>query len=336
MKILTLVSIVLLLIGTSTSFTLAQYTLRLGFGSCNRAELDQSHWSVIDQQHLDAWIWLGDIVYADSRTPKVIKRKYKELNKNASYKDFRLKNKIYGIWDDHDYGSNDGGNEFEIKNESRNLLFKFLNIPKSNVAWKRSGAYQSHVIKQSNKSVKMILLDVRYFRDKLLPHPSDYIRYIADSNATMLGEEQWAWLERELNNSQEDLIVIGSGIQVVPEEHGYEKWADYPSERRRLFDLLKKYSNKKMMLISGDRHMAETSAFAVDEHLFLYEITSSGLTHSWTKIGTEPNGYRIRDLHPVKNFGLLNIYENNDKLHVVAEIKSIDGSTLDQYEIYPQ
>lgn len=333
----TSLSCFLMLILTSIQVrSLAQDTLAIAFGSCNKADLNQSYWSVIDSETTDTWVWLGDIVYADSRNPKKLKKSYNQLANNKYYKTFRKHNKVYGIWDDHDYGENDGGADYPIKDKSKNLLLDFLDVEKSNPAYHREGAYQSHVISNHGLSIKLILLDVRYFRDKLENNPDPKIRYLADDNAQILGEGQWNWLAEELNNADEDLIIIGSGSQVIPEEHGYEKWADYPTERNRFLALIKRFSEKKILLLSGDRHMAEVSAIAVDDNLFLYEITSSGLTHSWSNVGTEPNGFRIRDLHTVKNYGLIQLIKNKDELRVEAVIKSIDGNTLDRYEIFPQ
>jgi len=38
----------------------------LTFGSCNKPDLAQPMWSWVRAQRPDAWMWLGDIVYADT------------------------------------------------------------------------------------------------------------------------------------------------------------------------------------------------------------------------------------------------------------------------------
>ncbi len=314
----------------------AQDTLRLAFGSCNKAHLDQSYWTEISREKADAWIWLGDIVYADTEKSGVLKKKFKELKTNQYYKDFIKTHEIYGIWDDHDYGTNDGGKHYKIKKNSRDILFDFLDLPKNNPAWEREAAYQSHIIKGENITVRLLLLDVRYFRDELLRDTGGNHRYSSDDTAQILGETQWKWLEQELESTTEDVIIIGSGFQMIPEEHPYEKWADYPKERKRLLDILALYHHKNIVLISGDRHMAEVSAIAVDAEHLVYEITSSGLTHTWTLGDFEPNIFRIREFFPVKNYATLDIYKQGDILSVNSKIKSIEGKLLDSYEILPQ
>ena len=308
----------------------------LGFGSCNKTHLDQSYWQVIDQEKLDAWIWLGDIVYADSDNPQVIERKFNQLKKNKNYEHFRNKNQIYGVWDDHDYGSNDGTKFFSAKDASRDILFDFLDVPKKHQSRNHKGAYQSYRISSNKISVRLILLDVRYFRDKLKKGYSDESRYIADDKADILGEDQWIWLGRELNNAEEDVILIGSGTQVIPQDHPFEKWSNFPTARDRLFQLIRNNADKKIILISGDRHMAEVSAVAILPNEFLYEITSSGLTHAWSDGGYEKNDFRIRQLIRQQNYGLLRIERSNNEVTISAQIKAIDGRLIDEYELYPQ
>ena len=55
-----------------------------------------------------------------------------------------------------------------------------------------------------------------------------------DPTPTVLGEAQWKWLEEQLQVPAE-VRLIGSSIQVVAEDHGWEKWTNFPHERERLF-----------------------------------------------------------------------------------------------------
>ena len=125
--------------------------------------------------------------------------------------------------------------------------------------------------------MKVILLDGRYFRD---PLKKEGKANVPDPSGDMLGEAQWKWLEHQLTNSDADVHIIGSGVQVLPEEHVYEKWANFPTARQRLLDLLGKTKPNGALLISGDRHMAEVSKVNVPGLGYdLFDITSSGLTH---------------------------------------------------------
>ncbi|MEM0941748.1 MAG: hypothetical protein AAGI25_18465 [Bacteroidota bacterium] len=88
-------------------------------------------------------------------------------------------------------------------------------------------------------NIKMILLDARYFRDELLwENPGTNNKTAKPNlNGEILGEEQWQWLEQQVEEPNIDLLIIASGIQILPEEHGFEKWANFPKERTKLFQL---------------------------------------------------------------------------------------------------
>ena len=91
---------------------------------------------------------------------------------------------IVGIWDDHDYGINDGNKHFEYKDEFKELFLDFLNEPKESQRRKQPGIYTSYKFGPPNRQVKLILLDVRYFADRR-----------TDIHGETLGEQQWKWLE---------------------------------------------------------------------------------------------------------------------------------------------
>lgn len=155
--------------------------------------------------------------------------------------------------------------------------------------------------------VKVILLDGRYFRD---PLKKEGKRNVPNPAGDILGEAQWQWLEQQLTNSDADVHVIGSGIQLLPEEHPYEKWANFPVSRQRLLDLLSKTKPKGALLISGDRHIAEVSKVSVQGLNYdLFDITSSGLTHV-SAPHEEPNRHRVGAMITELNYGLLTINWN--------------------------
>jgi hypothetical protein len=38
----------------------------IAFGSCNKSDMPQDYWQNIGKTNPDLWIWLGDIIYADT------------------------------------------------------------------------------------------------------------------------------------------------------------------------------------------------------------------------------------------------------------------------------
>ncbi len=307
----------------------------IAFGSCNKVDLPQKMWSPILQNEPDLWIWLGDILYADTENMNKMAADYKQQKNLPGYKNFIEQCPVVGIWDDHDYGVNDGGKEFPKKNASKKLLLDFLDVSKNEKVWKRPGAYQSYLFGEPGKEVKVILLDTRYFRDDVKRTIGTNRRYIPNEKGTILGKEQWAWLERELKNSKAQVNIIASSIQVLPKEHRFEKWDNFPKERARLLRLIQNTNPKKAILLSGDRHISEISKVKLKKLSYsLYEITSSSLTHARPKPEGEPNQYRVGDLVDKNNFSVLKFDWTQEDVKVKVEIRGEQNKVYESQDLF--
>jgi alkaline phosphatase D len=250
-----------------------------------------------------------------------LRAKYARQNANPDYQLLKASTPIIGVWDDHDYGINDGGKHFAQKKASRDLMFDFLNVPLDAPERKREGGYASHTYGEGEQQVKMILLDGRYFRDTLTRVNRVYQ---INSTGQILGDAQWKWLENELKTSTARVNFIVSGIQILPTEHAYEKWANFPQEREKLLNLIANSGVQNPILLSGDRHIAEILKL-VDSRFpkGLYEVTASGLTHTWSGIAEEKNSLRVSDLIAQLNYGLATFNWAKDEL--LIEIKGENG-----------
>ncbi len=297
----------------------------IGFGSCNRIDLDQKIWDVIANQPMNAWVWLGDIVYTEGEKMDDLALKYSIQKSLPAYRKLSSKTNIFGIWDDHDFGKNDGGSEFRKKQQSRDLLFDFLDLSTDHPARSRNGAYQSYCFGVERQKVCLYLLDVRYFKEEYEKDLGLKQRY-KKNNGSLLGEEQWRWLEKELLKNDAEVNLLAGGIQLISSEHAYEKWANFPKARQRLFDLLIRDKIKNPIYLSGDRHFAEVSVIELLPNYKLYDITSSGLTHSYEDLEEEFNSNRISPLITSKNFGM--IRWNWDTRKIALQIYNIDGRIL--------
>jgi len=296
----------------------------IAFGSCNRQDNSQEIWPYILRQKPQLWMWLGDNVYGDTEDMQVLADKYTRQNSHPEYRQLINQCPIIGIWDDHDYGVNDGDKTYPKKKESKALMLDFLGVPANASVRVREGAYQSFTIGPKGKKMKIILLDGRYFRDELKSNPMRNPRYFENLEGDVLGEAQWQWLESELTDSDAQLHLIACGIQFIPEEQIFEKWANFPAARKRFFNLLVKTKPAGTLLLSGDRHIAELSRmemYGLDQPL--YELTSSGLTHTWSNGDGEPNRFREGNLIAKKNFGVLRIDWNGSKPAVTLEVQGV-------------
>lgn len=295
---------------------------KMAFGSCNRQDAPQPLWKPILADHPDLWVWMGDNIYGDSPVMDTLRAKYARQNANMDYQLLKSSTPLIGIWDDHDYGINDGGKHFAQKKASRDVMFDFLGVPANAPERKREGAYASYTYGEGEHQVKVILLDGRYFRDTL----SRVNRvYQINSSGQILGDAQWKWLENELKISTARVNFIVSGIQFLPTEHAYEKWANFPQEREKLLNLIASSGVQNPILLSGDRHIAEI--MKLEDARFptgLYEVTASGLTHTWSGIAEEKNSLRVSELVAKLNYGLASFDWAKNEL--LIEIKGENGS----------
>ena len=279
---------------------------KIAFGSCSRETSSKQLWQDIVHQNPDLWIWLGDNIYGDTQNMQVLASKYKKQKSHPDYQELRKTTSIIGTWDDHDYGVNDGGKYYSKKKESKNLLLDFLDVEANAHVREREGVYCAYDYGSGTRQVKVILLDTRYFRDTLDTDPSGKLRYLPNHNRDILGEDQWQWLKEQLTQSKAAVNIIGSSIQVIAKDHGWEKWANFPKSRERLFNLVAQSKARGVIFISGDRHIAEISLIErKDINYPLYDFTSSGLTHTWGSVRKEQNQFRVGDLVIKRNFGLI-------------------------------
>jgi alkaline phosphatase D len=280
----------------------------------------------------DIFVWLGDMVYGDTEDMSVLKKKYNQLKGKPEYQKLINTMPVIGVWDDHDYGVNDGNKYYPKKDESKQLALDFLDAPKTDPRYDHDGLYSSYTLKSNKKLIKIILLDTRYFQDSLQRDTETRHKYLPNKTGDILGEAQWKWLEKELANNKTDLFIIGSGIQLVAKDHYYEKWANFPAARVRMLELLKKVNSKPLLFISGDRHIAEISKMNVNDLSHpLIDFTASGLTHTWKGYWEEPNEYRIGELIVKKNYGLLKIEWEDNIPTVSFEVRGVNGENYMEY-----
>ena len=66
-------------------------------------------WKAVYSNHPDVWIWLGDIVYADTYDATELAAEFKKLKTHEDYAQIAKESVVLGIYDDHDFGKNDCG-----------------------------------------------------------------------------------------------------------------------------------------------------------------------------------------------------------------------------------
>ena len=74
----------------------------IAFGSCNHQWEEQPIWNQVLKNKPDLWIWLGDIIYADTEDMSKMKSEYDLQKRNVDYQKLLANSDVIGIWDNYD------------------------------------------------------------------------------------------------------------------------------------------------------------------------------------------------------------------------------------------
>ena len=290
----------------------------IGIGSCSDQNVPQPIWKTIKEANPQLFIMMGDNVYASKKDDKPIIDQYIKMNRIEDYKDLRESIPFLAMWDDHDYGQNDGGADNPEKDEARRVFLNYWSYLKFTMPKDQNGAvYHSRIVGTKNRKVQIILLDTRWDRSPLVRNP-DYnaetnteqppkiFLPTDDKNARMLSEAQWKWLDQELAKPA-NLRLIVSSVQLIANDHYFEKWGNFPKERERFFNLLKKHKAKNAVILSGDRHLSSIAKEDVKGLGTIYDVTASSLNKPSRNLTPEIDKSYTSPSFLKSNFGLIAI-----------------------------
>jgi len=273
------------------------------FASCNKRTNTQELWTDINRDTPELFIWGGDIIYGDKKPYQHdLVKKYSLLNQVEGYKQLKTQTPIIGVWDDHDYGVNNGDHTNPKKYFAKKALLDFLEEPLLSPRWEHSGVYTSYTFGTGEKKVKFILLDNRFNLSK---------------KGGILGGKQRAWFEQELSNSDAKIHFIVTGMPFLPSSMVWtEEWSDYPSSKAYMLETLNKYKPSGVIFLTGDKHFG-----AISQKENLIEIMSSGMTHGPSKIFYPLLRKRFHNPYFQLNYAFINIDWDATPLQVTAQIK---------------
>jgi alkaline phosphatase D len=297
---------------------------RFIFGSCNKQYLPQPLWKNIIADKPDLFLWTGDVVYADTSDMAKLSQVYASQLAQAEFGRFlQTQTPTIGVWDDHDYGENNGSSSYPKKKESQKLFLDFIAEPVDSSRRSQAGIYTKYSFGEGADALRFILLDTR----------AERINATAGKPGDMLGPRQWAWLEKELAADVGGVTFIVSSIQVIPFEQKFEKWQNFPESRTRLLDLIERSPSKNIVIISGDRHFAELTRLTTKTGKDIWEVTSSGMTHAFRNHDDlrNHNSLRIGPILDRLNYGLMDF--DVEKKTLTIEVRDLNRTAVIHQEV---
>jgi alkaline phosphatase D len=305
---------------------------RIAFGSCVDQEKRQPVWDAVVRFRPDLFIFAGDAYYP--RDPDSMEKRASDLAKlgaNQGFQKLRKGTPILATWGDEDFGIDDPAAEPGKREAVRRIFLDFFEVPSDSPRRTRPGIWDAMILGPPGKRIQVILLDTRFNRTPLkkrsiLLRSDGPYAPSSDPAATYLGEEQWAFLGEQLRKPAE-LRLIVSDIQVELEEGNFEKWLNFPLERERLFALLRETKAAGVIVLSGERHLAEMSEMDIGLGYRLIEVTASGLNQAaYNPLTNDRNKHRIESSVRSNNFGTLVVEWERQEPRVTIELREEGGS----------
>jgi alkaline phosphatase D len=233
----------------------------------------------------------------------------------------------YAIWDDHDFGPNDMGKEFVLKDKSREVFSRYWANPSYGEDGK--GTYS----KITYSDVDIFLLDDRTWRstDDL----EDSVNGQPNPIKKMYGDQQMDWLKNALAGSHATFKIIATGSQVLNPVSPFDCFRKFPIEYHALLKFLKEERISGVLFLTGDRHHSEVIRTEGWTDYPLYDITSSPLTSGTHVFGPaeKNNPGRVYGLDQKQNYAMISITGKPSARMLNVTFKGIQGEVLGQWSV---
>ncbi len=274
-------------------------------------------WGIFDTMSKvksDLMLWMGDNIYlilGDWKSREKIYERYVKYRSHPKLNGFLTTRPNYAAWDDHDFGSNNSGADFENKHITFEAFQDFWPNPaygNENLG----GTFYSFV----HQDVEFFILDGRsHYRGEEL-----------------YGQKQLEWLKEGLRNSNASVKFIVGGTQFFV--NGGESWDDFPEEKKSFLDFWEKEKIEGIVFLSGDRHFAELTIIEKEGLPKIVEVTTSPLTSFVNKFFNLKNPNRVEGtLVKKNNFGHIFLEGKGKERKIRIEIRGRDGSLFWEHEL---
>ncbi len=310
-------------IGRFRTFPAGPASFTVAVGSCSRLGSNGSVYDTIRAAQPDLFLVPGDFFYADHiEVFDQFTEAFDETLTSPAQAALLAEIPIAYVWDDHDYGGNDGDSTSATRDIARVAYSSYVpHYPLTG-----SGTInQAFTVGR----VRFLLLDNRSARDpKADPDGAD---------KTMLGADQLAWLEAELlaADSAYPLTVIVTSVPwIAAPEVGADHWGGYTAERSALADFIASNELEGILMVAGDAHMV-----AIDDgsntNFSAFEGASFPLLHAAAldRPGSEKGGPYSEGAFPGGGqFGLIEVTDNGSS-EIQVRLTGLDwtGKQLVEY-----
>lgn len=289
--------------------------LRLGLTSC-------AYWSCgfftayanLAAQDLDLVVQVGDYLYENDimRGSRRSVRSHRPAGPLVTLEDYRTRHAQYrtdpdlqalhaahpiaAAWDDHELiggtwreGAGAHNPEYHGPWEARRAAalrayFEWIPLRRSS----HESVYRALPL---GSLADLVLLDTRIVgRDQPVMHADRPVWTVQPEERSLLGSEQWRWLEAQATMSTARWLLVGNQVMMSPVRalnigggRGFNagQWDGYPAERRRLFELLRRSGwATDVAVLSGDIHSSWGAELPVGAEFVTPSVTTDSFART--------------------------------------------------------
>lgn len=271
----------------------------------------------IADQHPDVMLWLGDNIYLrepDLNSWQGILHRYTHARALPEMQRLLRGTQHVAIWDDHDFGPNDGDASWIHSDLTQRAFELFWPNPTYGVP-----GVSGICTMLSYNDVDLFLMDDRSHRV-----PGE----MKTATPTILGAAQIDWLIQALKYSAAPFKLVALGGQFLSDADEFENYASVPAERQLIIDRIDKENISGVVFLTGDRHFTEMSELVLKDSTVLRDLTVSPLTSS-TYPPTGRNTLSVPGtVFTQRNFGVLEFTGAKGHRLMRIMIRDSDGNLV--------
>ena len=236
----------------------------------------------------------------------------------------------YAIWDDHDYGPNDIGSNYILKETSLEIWKKYW----CNPSYGENGQGTYSMVSWGDADI--FLTDDRWWRSA--DRTMDSVNGKPNPDKYMLGKQQMEWLKNSLLYSSATFKIITLGSQVLNPVSPYDKLLNCPAEYDELMRFLADNRINGVLFLTGDRHHSEIIKVDRPGTYSLYDVTVSPLTSGTHTFGgpEKNNPYRVLGIDEKQNYAKFSFSGKRNERMLKVEFYGVKGEKLAEWSIGEQ
>ncbi len=223
-------------VGRLTTFPDGPASFTVAVSSCARTGSNGAVFDEIRRAAPDLYVVSGDFHYQNIERNEVslFRVAYETQLQQPAQAALYANAPVAYVWDDHDFGPNDGDATSPSAPAARSGYETFV----PHYALSGRTIHQAFTMGR----VRVVMVDTRSARDPVA--------------GTMLGHDQLAWLKGELlEASRSHVLVLWVNPTPWIADTGADTWAGYAEERREIADFIVTHDIDNLVMLSGDAHM---------------------------------------------------------------------------------